>query len=401
MVAHVQPITFPVSAEIRALLWMQGLMNTSHFMTIPLLALYMSTALHFNAVAVASVMSANLLSAQTLPLFAGAVADRFGSRHVMVIGLCLRGLGFLGFSVTGDLSCWIGFALLAGSGVACYQAGVYGILGRQPKASHAAMFAANNQMLNMGTAVGPIIGGLGSLVDARFAFAASAFLFGLLGIIVFRLKIETPAQSLRQPILSNLRSAAMNRNLWRLMLAASPWFMLFPQLYVAFPLYAGRLAGPHAASAVYVVNGVVGLSFMYLAKRWLIRTNPVLSVRYAYLAAAIVFASVSANAGIVWFLLFIASYTVIETIMLPSLETITASLDNNGNESTLFGMLSAVSALAGTAGYYLGSWLILNASAFATWTIFGIIGIIGFAASHLTAGYPPSIAPPLCRKRVR
>ena len=95
-------------------------------------------------------------------------------------------------------------------------------------------------------------------------------------------------------------------------------------LYMSTALHFSAVAGPHAASAVYVVNGVVGLSFMNLAKRWLIRTNPVLSVRYAYLAAAIVFASVSANGG-----------------------------------------------------------------------------IIGFAASHLTAGYPPSIAPPLCRKRVR
>ncbi len=75
--------------EIRRLLWMQGLMNASHFMTVPLLAMYMSANLHFSAAALASVMSANLLCAQALPLAAGAIADRFGSQMIITLGLLL------------------------------------------------------------------------------------------------------------------------------------------------------------------------------------------------------------------------------------------------------------------------------------------------------------------------
>ncbi|MFM0046952.1 MFS transporter [Paraburkholderia metrosideri] len=371
------------SRDIWALLRIQGVMNASHFMTVPLLALHMSMTLHFSAAALATVMSANLVSAQMLPLMTGAVADRFGSRRMMALGLLLRGLGFLGFAVTKDVSAWVCFAFAAGSGVACYEGGLYGIFGRQPKASHSALFAANNQMLNMGTAIGPIIGGLAGLADARFAFTGSALLFGLLGAAVFRLEVELFETSDRRPVLSNLRSAATNRDLWRLIVTALPWFFLFPQLYVAFPLYAGRLAGPHAASAVYVVNGVIGLTFMLSAKRWLVRMNPATSTMYAYLAAAIAFTSVAAFDGLGWFLLFIAGYTVIETIMLPALETMTASLAIDGSQGTFFGMLSAAGALGGTAGYYTGSWLILNGTSLETWTIFGSVGAIGFAASAL------------------
>ncbi|PMS19968.1 hypothetical protein C0Z16_34980 [Paraburkholderia rhynchosiae] len=106
-------------------------------------------------------------------------------------------------------------------------------------------------MLNMGTAVGPIIGGLAGLADTRLAFGASALLFGLLGATVLRLKVELPETSDRGSVLSSLRTAAANRDLWRLIAAAFPWFFLFPQLYIAFPLYAGRLAGPHAAAGRY------------------------------------------------------------------------------------------------------------------------------------------------------
>eukprot|EP00257_Ricinus_communis_P012881 XP_002538671.2 uncharacterized protein LOC8279312 [Ricinus communis] len=276
----------------------------------------------------------------------------------MALGLWLRGLGFLGFSVTNDVTAWVCFAFAAGSGVACYEAGLYGILGRQPKASLSALFAANNQMLNMGTAVGPIIGGLAGLVDVRFAFIGSTLLFGLLGAAVFRLEDEPSETTDRRPVLASLRTAATNRELWRLIVAALPWFFLFPQLYVAFPLYAGRLSGPHAASAVYVVNGVIGLTFMLSAKRWLVRIDPVTSTMYAYLVAAIAFTSVVAFDGLGWFLLFIAGYTIIETIMLPALETMTASLAIDGSQGTFFGMLSAAGALGGAAGYYTGSWLI-------------------------------------------
>lgn len=61
----------------------------------------------------------------------------------------------------------------------------------------------------------------------------------------------------------------------------------------------------------------------------------------------------------------------------------TASLAIDGSQGTFFGMLSAAGALGGTAGYYTGSWLNLNGTSLETWTTFGSVGAIGFAASAL------------------
>ncbi|NKJ48982.1 hypothetical protein CIC12_19995 [Burkholderia sp. SG-MS1] len=238
-------------------------------------------------------------------------------------------------------------------------------------------------MLNMGTAVGPIAGGLASLIDARFAFGGSALLFGVLAATVFRSNVGSVETADRRAVLASLHTAATNRDLWRLIIVSFPWFFLFPQLYVAFPLYAGRLAGPHAASAVYVVNGVIGLAFMLSAKRWLVRINPATSTMFAYLAAAIAFTSVAAFDGLAWFLLFVAGYTVIETVMLPALETMTGSLATEGSQATFFGVLSATGALGGATGYYVGSWLILNATSLETRATFGSVGAIGFVGAAL------------------
>ena len=81
---------------------------------------------------------------------------------------------------------------------------------------------------------------------------------------------------------------------------------------------------------------------------------------WAYLAAGVAFTNFPALHGIGWFLSFIIAYTVVENILLPPLKSMTASLATDGSQGTFFGVMSAVGALSGAAGYYVGSWLILN-----------------------------------------
>lgn len=370
-------------AAIQRLLWMQGLMNASHFMTVPLLALHMSSNLQFGALALASVMSANLLCAQMLPIAAGTIADRLGSERLISLGLLLRGAGFLGFCAFDGVTAWTVSAMLAGTGVACYEGGVYALFGRQPKARLAQVFAANNQMLNVGAAVGPILGGLAAMLNVRFAFAASAVVFTGLGVISLCSQFGVNSEPPRPPVLQGLKRALTHRGLLRLILVALPWFFLFPQLYVAFPVYAGKLAGPYGTLAVYVVNGVAGLLFLSLMERWLLSTAAGFLVTGAYLLASVAFASVCVVSGISGFLLFIVVYTVIETILLPTFETLTAALAPEGSQGAFFGVLSAAGALAGGAGYYVGSWLILNCGSTATWLTFGSVGMLGVLMSIL------------------
>lgn len=280
--------TLPVG--IRRLLGMQGMMNASHLMTIPLLAIYMSAHLQFDAAALSVVMSANLICAQVLPLVAGVVADRLGSHGLVTAGLILRGIGFLGFCFFDSIAGCIASAMLTGIGVACYEGGVYAMFGKQPKALLPRVFAANNQVLNIGAAIGAIIGGLAGLLDIRWAFAMSAGLFFSLATVSICLKPASNCSFESQPISNALRIAVATRGLWRLILLTLPWFFLFPQLYVAFPVYAVSLAGPHATSAAYLVNGVVGLIFLTVFKRWLVESRPASLVIGAYLVAALAFA---------------------------------------------------------------------------------------------------------------
>lgn len=231
--------------------------------------------------------------------------------------------------------------------------------------------------------MGPIIGGLAGLADIRVAFGVSATVFIALSVIAYKAKLGSSVIFGRQPMMESLKAALTHAGLWRLIVITLPWFFLFPQLYVAFPIYAGQLAGPYAASAIYVVNGIVGLAFIMMAKRWMLNRVASSLTTWAYLAAGVAFTSLAALHGIEWFLLFIVAYTVVETILLPTFESMTAALATDGSQGTFFGVMSAVGALSGAAGYYVGSWLILNRTPMETWSALGAVGFLGFFTSAL------------------
>lgn len=175
-----------------------------------------------------------------------------------------------------------------------------------------------------------------------------------------------------------------------------PWYFLFPQLYLAFPIYLKNLSESGGTAPIYVVNGIVGVGFMVLARQWLVRTPPRQLLLVAYVAASLLFASVALTESLLWFYLFVVGYTVVETTILPSLETLPSTLAPDGSQGTFFGVLSVAGALAGTAGYYVGRWLVVDGARATAWLVFGAVGALGVVLTLVlrahTAGQQPSEA---------
>ncbi len=101
-------------------------------------------------------------------------------------------------------------------------------------------------------------------------------------------------------------------------------------------------------------------------------------IRSGYLAAAVIFVLVPLSDKLWWFLLFVACYTIIESIFIPALETLIAGLADKGSQATFFGVASLAWAISGTAGNYIGSWLILESTPTVTWLSFGGVALLGF-----------------------
>jgi len=359
----------------------QLVMNASHFMGVPLLAVYMVSRLRLGPLELGTVMAANLLSAQLLPLFTGPLADRYGFKILMVSGLVCRAIGLLGFAAWNN---WIGLtamAALMGIGVALYESGVYAVFGRQSKDIVRQVFVVNNQMLNAGVVIGPLIAGFLATIDIRLAFVGSGVLFLCLAIWSLALPRIEALPDTGTRVGTSLLRVLRDKRFGLFLLVCLPWFFLFSQLYVAFPVYLAKIAGDRSVPRIFMVNGITGLVFMLASMSIIDKLPPRKVLPRAYLAAAIFFSSASLSSTGVWFLLFVVCYTMVETLILPAIETLTADLAHDGSQSTFFGALSAGSALAGACGYYVGSWMVLKMDPMITWVFFGSVGLVGFILS--------------------
>lgn len=379
--------------EIPFLLWRllatQGCMNATHFMAFPLFAVYMANDLEFQTGQLGTVLTVHLVTRQVLPSLTGPVADRFGLRIFLIAGLFLRGAGLFGFAFWTDWLPLSGMAFLIGLGTALYESAINGVFGRQPTALAARVFIVNNQFLNIGVMVGPLIGSLALALDIRSLFIGGGIVFMLLAAWTATLREIDAVHGEPTAIATSLSRVLRNRAFLIFFLASMPWWFLYTQLFVAFPLYLSRIAGESAVAKIFLVNGAVGFVAMIGAMLLFERVNARSLIRSGYLAAAAIFVLVPLSDKLWWFLLFVAFYTIIESIFIPALETLIAGLADQGSQATFFGVASLAWAISGTAGNYIGSWLILESTPTITWLCFGGVALLGFLLAAAFARLRP------------
>ncbi|WP_321885802.1 MFS transporter [Burkholderia cenocepacia] len=368
-----------VSRDVRILLLGQFFMNVSTFTAFPLMAVYMAQQLKFTAAEIGTVLTIHLVAGRALPIVTGPLADRFGFRPLMVLGLTFRALGFLCFGIFSSALPIALTTLAIGLGTALYESAVYGIFGRQLQQIVARIFVLNNLLLNLGVVVGPMLGAALLVFDPVAPFYASSVFFVCLAIWSFRFGHLDRLYASRSSIMASWKAVCRDKAFLLFLLATFAWWFLFSQLFVLFPLMATRLAGSEVgASAVFTTNGIAGLLFVGLSLvifKWVPKRRVLLG---CYLALAGLYAVASFGTGLVWLLAVVALYTLIETLILPAIESITADLAHDGKQATFFGAIGLSWGLGGGLGNYAGSWLaISNVNTTVVWITLACVAMLG------------------------
>ncbi|WP_227421949.1 MFS transporter [Pacificispira spongiicola] len=370
---------------MRGLLFLQFLMSLSSLMALPLMAVHMSAHLDLNAFVIGSVFTIHLAFGRALPIVTGPMVDRFGFRGAMVFGLLVRGCGFLLFGSAEASEGVIGSALLIGLGTATYESALYGVFGRQPAAILSRVFVINNFALNLGVVIGPFLGVLLADGDVVVPFRAAGILFVLLGFWSVRFSYLDRCYSSRSAVTKSWLSVIRNRRFLVFLAVTLPWWIVYAQLFVGFPVMAVQITGQEsAANLVFITNGATGLIFVAVslfAFRW-ISAPAMTTLSYMLLVSAYLMPLL--GSGLVWFLAVVFVYTIAETLILPSLETITAALAPDGSQSTYFGALGLVWGVGSAVGSYVGSWLVLDVrTSSVIWVIYAAIAATGLMGAFL------------------
>ncbi|MDH2092485.1 MFS transporter [Agrobacterium pusense] len=376
-----------VPREVRLLLAMQFLMNLSTFTAMPLMAVYMTSHLGLSATVLGTVFTIHLAMGRALPIVTGPLVDRFGFRNMMVLGLLVRAGGFWYFSFGHDAFSIICATVFIGLGTSGYESALYGIFGRQPDAIVTRVFILNNFALNLGVVVGPSLGALLVATDVLMPFRIAAVFFAALGLFSFSLGRLDKKYASRSAITDSWKKVFSDLRFMSFLAVTFPWWVLFAQLFVAFPLLATQIDGREtAANMVFIANGVSGLVFVVgslVVFKWVSALRMTL---YCYTGLSLLYL-LGIGAGTLPMLLAIVfAYTIAETMILPAIETITAELAPDGSQSTYFGALGLMWGAGMAVGSYMGSWLVLDLKiSGVTWLVYSLIAATGAVGTILYA----------------
>ncbi|MDX8477635.1 MFS transporter [Mesorhizobium sp. VK24D] len=275
-------------------------------------AAWMMTTIATSSYQVALVQASTTLPIMLFALIAGAIADSFNRRKVMLVAqsfmLLVSALLTL-FTWFGWMTPWtlLAFTFLIDSGTALnspsWQASVGDMV---PRAKVPAAVALNSMGFNITRSVGPAIGGvIVAAAGAAAAFAANAISYIGLIVVLFRWKPEVPAPTLPREALgaamgAGLRYVAMSPNIGKVLARGSAFGFSAGAVLALLPLVARDVVKGDALTYGIMLGafgiGAVGGALISVRLRQLLSSETMVRAAFAGFALCAFNAAVSHNA---------------------------------------------------------------------------------------------------------
>lgn len=275
-------------------------------------AAWMMTTIATSSYQVALVQASTTLPIMLFALVAGAIADSFNRRKVMLVAqsfmLVVSALLTL-FTWFGWMTPWtlLAFTFLIDSGTALnspsWQASVGDMV---PRAKVPAAIALNSMGFNITRSVGPAIGGIiVAAAGAAAAFAANAISYIGLIVVLFRWKPEVPAPTLPRESLgaamgAGLRYVAMSPNIGKVLARGFAFGFSAGAVLALLPLVARDVVKGDALTYGIMLGafgiGAVGGALISVRLRQLLSSETMVRAAFAGFALCAFNAAVSDNA---------------------------------------------------------------------------------------------------------
>ncbi len=330
-------------------------------------AAWMMTSITTSANMVALVQASTTLPIMVFSLAAGAVADSFNRRRVMLIaqGFMLCVSAALAVAAwLGVLTPWslLAFTFLIGCGTALnnpsWQASVGDIV---PRADLPAAVALNSVGFNLTRSVGPAIGGaIVASAGAAAAFAVNSLSYlGLISVLWFwrpTVPVSTlPREKLGAAMGAGLRYVVMSPNILKVLLRSFLFGLTSVAVMALLPLVARHLVqgGPLTYGILLGAFGVgaIGGAFLGTRLRTVLSSEGITRLAFAGFAAGAAILAVSPSAWV----------SVIGTLFAGASWVLALALFNTTVQLStprwVVGRALALYQTAAFGGMALGSWL--------------------------------------------
>ncbi|NUP46386.1 MAG: MFS transporter [Catenulispora sp.] len=259
------------SPTARLLMVNQLTINIAFYLLMPYLAGHLSGDLKLAGWAVGLILGVRNLSQQGMFALGGALADRYGSRNLIIAGCGLRVVAFTLLGLAGDLPGLITGSVLTGLAGAMFNPAVRSYLAREAGKRRVEAFATFNVFYQAGILLGPPLGLALTGVDFRTAALAASGLFAALTVAQLRRLPPQSAESNARPpsMAAGWRAALGNRTFLGFAAAMTGSYILSFQIYLMLPLLVtGHGGGQAAVTAMFIASGAAGLAGQVRITAW-------------------------------------------------------------------------------------------------------------------------------------
>ncbi|HDF2340559.1 TPA: multidrug efflux MFS transporter MdtH [Morganella morganii] len=359
------------------------------FVVFPLISIRFVEQLGWAGIVVGFALGLRQLVQQGLGIFGGAIADRFGAKPMIVIGMFLRASGFALMAMADEP--WILW-------LSCILSAVGGTLFDPPRTALVIKLTRPYErgrfysLLLMQDSAGAVLGALlGSwllIYDFHLVCWVGAAIFIITALCNAWLLPAYRISTTRTPIKEGLTRVLRDKRFSRYVLTLTGYFILSVQVMLMFPIIVNELAGtPAAVKWMYAIEAALSLTLLYPLARWSekhfrLETRLMAGLFLMSLSMFPVALTHSLHVLFAIICLFYLGSVIAE----PARETLSASLADPRARGSYMGFSRLGLAFGGAIGYTGGGWLYDLGKEMQLpelpWFLLGTIGLITLIALY-------------------
>ncbi|MHB1160888.1 MAG: MDR family MFS transporter [Chloroflexota bacterium] len=335
-----------------------GLMTATGFtMAFPFLTLYLNTQLGISMDRVGLVFVGNSAAGLIAQTLAGPIADRFGRKPVMVIGLLFQGCVSAAYTQANTFEQFVLLAALGGFFGAVFHpassAMVIDLVGEERRAQ---AFGLMRVAVNLGWVIGPSLGGLLATRSYSLLFLGAAIAQGIYLVLLLLFARETlPSKGTNPGIggwTGGYGTVLRDHTFLILIVASTLTAMVYTQLNTTMPVYLKQEIGiPESGYGLLMaLNAGMVVLLQFPTTRVVERRNPIYMLALGSLLYAFGLGSIGWWQELPLFALSIVVLTVGEMIIAPVGSALVADLSPDHMRARYM----AAFGLTWTLGFGLG-----------------------------------------------
>jgi MFS family permease len=352
------------------------LINRSGTMVLPFLVLYMTKHFNYSEADAGLVLAVYGVGALITAPTIGKISDKVGSFKIMKASLFLTGFMFFIYTFISSYYLILGFTfLLAVINEAFRPANLSLISEVVTPAQRRTAFALNRLAINLGMSIGPVVGGLLTLINFSIIF----YVDGITSLIAALFLVTSKWKKIEEPEDSSVLigngegkhlGALRDKNLVFFLLALIPVAMVFFQHMSTMPLFLVQDLGfsPATYGALTIVNTGLIILIEVPLNNYLSTWSDKKNLTIGATLTAIGFGGMAFAHDILFLIITIVIWTFGEMIVFPASAAYVSEIAPVKKRGEYMGFFQMSFSISFMVGPWLGTLILENFGSFSLWT---------------------------------